>query len=221
MMDWMQILSLAPMILALTISVIGHEIAHALSATMCGDSSAKEQNRLSINPIKHIDLVGTIIFPILLYVSQTMAGVTHPMLFGWAKPVPVNMRVVINNKGYLGAVFVSLAGIMYNLLLAFVASLFIHFEPTNTIEIFAFNFLYYLIFINVILMIFNLLPIPPLDGANALKYFLNYFGNKSVEMFFDKIEKFGMVILLIFLFTPLNGLLFRFIHKITMWFMVE
>ena len=204
-----EIINFTAMALALGISVIGHEIMHGWVAKLFGDLTATYAGRLSINPIKHIDIVGTIIFPIFLYLSQKMMGVASPIIFGWAKPVPVDMFTVIKNGGFLAGTAVSLAGITYNFILAIIASFFIHFEPTSLISTFVFYTLYYTIVINIILMAFNLIPIPPLDGANALRFTANYFGNRSIGEFFDKIGNYGMFIILILLFTPLSNYIFE------------
>jgi len=204
-----EIINFISMALALAIAVIGHEIMHGFVAKLFGDLTATYAGRLSINPLKHIDPVGTIIFPIFLYLSQKMMGVSSPIIFGWAKPVPVDMYVVIKNGGYLAGTAVSLAGVTYNFVLAVIASLFIHFEPTSLISAFIFYTLYYTIVINIILMVFNLIPIPPLDGANALRFTANFFGNRSIGEFFDKIGNYGMFIVLILLFTPLSDYIFQ------------
>ena len=205
----MEIINFTAMALSLAIAVIGHEIMHGFVAKLFGDLTATYAGRLSINPIKHIDPVGTIIFPIFLYLSQKMMGVSSPIIFGWAKPVPVDMYIVIKNGGYLAGTAVSLAGVTYNFILAVIASLFIHFEPTSLISAFIFYTLYYTIVINIILMVFNLIPIPPLDGANALRFTANFFGNRSIGEFFDRIGNYGMIIVLILLFTPLSNYIFQ------------
>jgi Zn-dependent protease len=129
-----EIINFIAMALALAVSVIGHEIMHGFVAKLFGDLTATYAGRLSINPIRHIDPVGTIIFPIFLYLSQKMMGVTSPIIFGWAKPVPVDMFTVIKNGGFLAGTAVSLAGVTYNFLLALIASFFVHFEPTSLVN---------------------------------------------------------------------------------------
>jgi Zn-dependent protease len=205
----MEIVNILAMALALGVAIIGHEIMHGFVAKLFGDMTASMAGRLSINPLKHIDPVGTIIFPIFLYFSQKMMGVSSPIIFGWAKPVPVNMSIVIRNAGYLGGVAVSLAGVAYNLLLAIIASMFI-----GEHNIFINYFLYYTIAINIILMVFNLIPIPPLDGANALRYLGDFLGIKAIGNFYGKIERFGMVLLIIILFTPISNFIFGFANQI-------
>ena len=109
-----EIINFTAMALALAIAVIGHEIMHGWVAKLFGDLTATYKGRLSINPLNHIDPVGTIIFPLFLLFSQKMAGVSSPIIFGWAKPVPVDMFIVIKNGGYLAGTAVSLAGVTYN-----------------------------------------------------------------------------------------------------------
>ena len=199
------------MILAFLVAIIGHEIMHGLTAKHYGDNTASEAGRLSINPIKHIDPMGSIVFPIVLFLSQKLAGVSNPIIFGWAKPVPVDMFKVISNGGYIAGVWVSLAGVIYNFLVALIAGVLIYyFYPiTGLSTAFMFMFFYYLILVNVVLGVFNLIPIPPLDGANALKFLSLQFRWVSIVKFFNQIERYGMVILLIILFTPISNYIFE------------
>jgi len=187
----------AAIVIALMIAIIGHEIMHGLVAYRYGDDTAKLQGRLSPNPIIHIDPIGSIAVPLLLFISGA------PFLFGWAKPVPVNMWTVMRNGGYNGAIAVSLAGIAYNLTLA-VASSFIlsGFSEVSFLAM----VVYYLVVYNVILAIFNLWPIPPLDGSNALGFLGRKFGVSSIDRFNAKVGNYGMLILVLILATPLSSI---------------
>ena len=198
------IIEIVAKILALMIAIIGHEIMHGYVAYRYGDNTAKYAGRLSINPIKHVDLVGTIILPTLLFFSHA------PFLFGWAKPVPINMRVVINEGGYKAAIAVSLAGIAYNFTLAIIFTIIFGMlnEPTTYIGLFFIYLTVQLIIYNVVLGIFNLYPIPPLDGSHALAYLAASFGSFGIMKFFDSIQQYGMLILLLFIATPLSNYFF-------------
>ncbi len=191
-------------ILALMIAIIGHEIMHGYVAYKYGDNTAKNAGRLSINPLKHVDLVGTILLPALLFFSHA------PFLFGWAKPVPINMREVIDNGGYKAAIFVSLAGIAYNFTLAVVCTIIFGFlsEPTTYIGLFFVYLVLQSLIYNVVLGVFNLYPIPPLDGSHALAYLAASNGWYGIMNFFDKIQRYGMLILLLFIATPLSQYFF-------------
>ncbi len=198
-MDKMSVSKVVASILALMIAIIGHEIMHGLVAYKYGDNTAKNAGRLSINPLVHIDLVGTIILPAVLFFSGLP-------VFGWAKPVPIDMRTVLRNGGYNGAIAVSLAGITYNFFLAVVASfIFPYFNMQGS---FAGYLLYMLVVYNVVLGIFNLYPIPPLDGAHAVEFFSRKLGIDAIADFFNKIERYGMIILIIFIATPLSSIFF-------------
>ena len=196
--------------LAFIVAIVGHEIMHGLVAKYYGDLTASLQGRLSINPIKHIDPFGSIIFPLILFVSQKLAGVSDPIIFGWARPVPVNIFTVVNKGGYIGAFNVSIAGVVYNITLALIASSMLGLvgEPDGVVSAFLYLFLMYTVLINVVLFVFNLFPIPPLDGANAVKFLALHFKLYKLAAFFNKIEPYGMIILMIILFTPLSDYFF-------------
>jgi len=204
------IIKYSALILAFLVAIIGHEIMHGAVANYYGDDTAKRAGRLSVNPIKHIDPFGSIVFPLILYLSQKLAGVSDPIIFGWAKPVPVNIFRVVQNGGYLAGVAVSLAGVTYNFIMAFLSASIISFfyPPEGIFSAFMFLFLYYMIVVNVILAVFNLIPVPPLDGANALKFLALQFKWEGIVRFYNKIEPYGMVILLIILFTPIANYIF-------------
>ncbi|RDU56690.1 site-2 protease family protein [Helicobacter sp. MIT 99-5507] len=196
-MSYLNITSVVISLCALLVAIIGHEIMHGLAALYYGDDTAKVAKRLSINPIKHIDLVGSIILPISLVLLHA------PFMFGWAKPVPVNIREVIKNGGYNAAIIVSLAGIIYNFLLAICAYLLLKSGIIFKYDIeVVYYFLINLIIINIILGFFNLLPIPPLDGSQALGYLSLKFNNDTIPIFFNKIERFGIFILIGILLIP-------------------
>jgi Zn-dependent protease len=135
-------------------SIIIHEISHAYAAYALGDDSAKRAGRLSLNPMKHIDIFGTIILPLILYFS---AG----FIYGYAKPVPFNPYNFRNLKRDSG--LTALAGPLSNILIAIVMAVIFHLSPPIVQHI-----LYYVIFLNLLLAFFNLIPFPPLDGSKVL-----------------------------------------------------
>ncbi|WP_345971425.1 MULTISPECIES: site-2 protease family protein [Sulfurimonas] len=208
-MDSIDLLKIASSVIALAIAIIGHEIMHGWVAYRYGDTTAKHAGRLSINPLIHIDPVGTILVPLMMYFIPMLLGMGGGFLFGWAKPVPVNMRTVIANGGYSAAMQVSLAGIAYNFALA---SLFavvltgIH-QPLQSDGL-GYIFLYLvvmqLVFINVLLAVFNLLPIPQFDGAHFLMFLSLKYGLNNIAMWFQRLEPYGMFIVIIILITPLR-----------------
>lgn len=203
-MSEIDIIKIIATIVALVVAVVGHEIMHGYIAYKYGDSTAKEQNRLSINPIKHIDPIGTVAVPAMLFI------VGAPFLFGWAKPVPVNIVTVVRNGGYFGAVSVALAGVTYNFALAVLCSVFVFSfaQPQTAFEAFIFFLLVQTVIINVVLGVFNLWPIPPLDGANALKYIAMQLDFRKFVEWMQKIEPYGMVLLIIVIITPLKNIFF-------------
>lgn len=143
-------------VVILILSVVIHEVAHGWVAYRLGDPTAKLQGRLTLNPIPHLDLVGSIILPGILVLSGS------PVLFGWAKPVPYNPY---NLQGRFAELKVALAGPVSNLLLAGIAGLVIRFGSLSTELI---GLLVYVVLINCVLAVFNLIPIPPLDGSKIL-----------------------------------------------------
>ena len=117
-MSELKLLQILASIVALLIAIIGHEIMHGYIAYKYGDMTAKNEGRLSINPLIHIDLFGSIIVPAAMYFIPLILGFGGGFIFGWAKPVPINMQTVVNKGGYNAAMQVSLAGIVYNFALA-------------------------------------------------------------------------------------------------------
>ena len=211
-MDSIDLLKILAAVLALAIAIIGHEIMHGWVAYMYGDTTAKNAGRLSINPLTHVDLVGTIIVPLTMYFLPILLGGESGFLFGWAKPVPINTATVIRNGGYNGAMQVDLAGIVYNFTLATLASvaLVAMSQPTTTdslVYIFSYILIFQLLVINVVLGVFNLLPIPQFDGAHFLMHLALKYKINSIAEFFYKNERYGIIIVLIILMTPLKNYL--------------
>lgn len=198
-----EILPMVAMGISLIIAIVGHEVMHGRVAYKYGDDTAKNQGRLSFNPLIHIDPIGTIVVPLVLYFSTGF-------VFGWAKPVPVFMRTVVRNSGWAGAIHVSLAGIMYNFILALIAAGILQSlsSPTDYVTLFIHAFLQYLVIINVILGIFNLYPIPPLDGSHALGYAATWAGYPKVMHFMDKWGRYGFVILVLIIISPFSSYIF-------------
>ncbi|MDR2151809.1 MAG: site-2 protease family protein [Helicobacteraceae bacterium] len=193
--DFDPIIALAS-IAALLIAVIGHEIMHGAAAYMYGDTTAKNMGRFSVNPIKHIDPIGTIVLPLLLTISGAK------FLFGWAKPVPINVNRVLGRGGHKAMIVVSLAGVAYNFLAAGLAAGLLHLLSAFGVEqYFLTSLLIYLIRWNVVLAVFNLLPIPPLDGANAIAHSAAAFGFYGVGRALDRLGAWGFIILIVIMAT--------------------
>jgi len=191
-------------IVILILSVIIHELAHGYVAYSLGDPTAKYAGRLTLNPIKHIDLFGSIILPGILILSSLFGG--SAIIFGWAKPVPVNPYNFRDQKW--GQLKVALAGPLSNMLVALCFGLAMRFIPLPSSLSLMFSIIVQL---NIVLAIFNLLPIPPLDGSWVLFQFLpDQF--EGVKVF---LQQYGMFILLFLLLfgglywlTYVEGLLF-------------
>jgi Zn-dependent protease len=171
----------------LIISVVIHEVAHGAAAYYFGDSTAKNQGRLTLNPIKHLDFFGSLLLPFILFISG--AG----FIVGWAKPVPYNPYNLTNRR--VGEFFVSIAGVAVNFTIALFFGMLLRFAteiglPFSTQEI-----IKYVVVINLVLAVFNLIPIPPLDGSKILLSALPY----RYERFIRVIEGFGIFALIIFI----------------------
>ncbi|MEK7538627.1 MAG: site-2 protease family protein [Patescibacteria group bacterium] len=192
----------------LIFSIIIHEIAHGVVADQLGDPTARLAGRLTLNPVPHIDPLGSIILPALMLVGSSAVG--HPFAFGWAKPVPYNPYNL--RHGRLGVTLVGVAGVAANFLIAIIFGLMIRFHAELGIvggSAF-YEILGTIVWTNIILGVFNLIPIPPLDGAKVLFSLLP----QRFEAIHDTMER-NWIVFLVFVFffaqyiiLPISGLFF-------------
>lgn len=171
----------------LIVSVMAHEVAHGAMAYYFGDSTAKDQGRLTLNPIKHIDIFGSIILPGIL--ALTGSG----FIVGWAKPVPYNPYNLTNRK--VGEFFVSIAGVVVNIIIALIFGLLLRFSFELGLSVAVQEIMTYIVLINLVLAVFNLVPIPPLDGSKILLAVLPYRFEQTIR----SIEGYGLFALIIFI----------------------
>lgn len=190
-------------IIVLVFSAIIHEYMHGWMADYLGDPTAKNAGRLTLNPLPHIDPFGSVILPFLLI--MTGAG----FVLGWAKPVPYNPYNLRDQK--YGSAKVALAGPAANLITALFFGLILRFAPLPNQDFSM--YLEIIIFINLLLMVFNLVPIPPMDGSKILMSFLPY----NLQVKYAKLEQYGMFLVILFvmfgftLITPIIYFLFKLI----------
>ena len=201
------LIGIVPVVLAITL----HEAAHGWVADKLGDPTARQLGRITINPIKHIDPQGTIVIPLVMIVLSKMLLGTM-FVFGWAKPVPVDARHF--KQPLLDMALVALAGPGSNFVMASLWALFISLSTAVISDPDTVKHLIFMgeigIFINVLLMVLNLLPLPPLDGGRIVAGVLP----QPMAMAYLRIEPFGFFILLALLFTGVLGqILFPLIIK--------
>jgi Zn-dependent protease len=186
----MEPFSVVIFIVILLFSVIFHEVAHGLMAYRLGDPTAKFAGRLTLNPIPHIDLFGSIILPALLYYSGLP-------IFGAAKPVPVNYANLKDVRS--GMILVSIVGPLTNLMLAVVAALVYRAAPE--LSDMGADMLIQTIQINIVLALFNMIPIPPLDGSKIVAGILGYFDHNLMYKLLD-LERFGFILIFVLILIP-------------------
>ncbi len=197
---------------ALIFSLSVHESAHAWTSNYFGDDLARLQGRISLNPMVHVDPIGTLLFPAISFF-------TGAPLFGWAKPTPVNPLRWRDKR--VANFWVSIAGVICNFIIAIVAGVIIRillfanliepggqrlFRPTSDSLILqgAVELLTTFFILNVVLGVFNLIPIPPLDGSKVLQSILP----ESFESGFEALERFGFILLILAMFTGVFGMIF-------------
>lgn len=164
--------------IAVLVAIIPHEMAHGYAAYLCGDETAKNDGRLSLNPLHHLDPIGTIC---LIFFK-----------FGWAKPVMINPNNFRDRKK--GTFFVSIAGVLTNFILAIISVIIMKHIRLND---FVFELFMNIFWFNIVLGVFNLIPIPPLDGSKLLFSFLP----PKYEYYLIKYEKYGYILLLLLIMT--------------------
>ena len=192
-------------VVVLVFSVVLHEVSHGVMANYLGDPTAKNAGRLTLNPIPHLDILGSVILPLFLILSRV------GIVFGWAKPVPINPYNFRDQK--YGEAKVAIMGPLANLSLALVFGLALRFFPITVSNIGLASLFSYIVFINIILAVFNLVPIPPLDGSHVLFTFLpRTMGN--LKMFLYRYGSFVLLFMVFFWFewiTVAANFIFRLI----------
>ena len=198
------VVMIVPLLFAVTI----HEVAHGYIALRMGDHTAQKAGRLTLNPLKHLDFFGSLLLPLMLKLTGS------PVIFGYAKPVPVNFSNLRDVRK--STIYVASAGVLANFILAFLSGILFQiltyyklFWQTSIFNPFImdlYSMLFYSVVINLVLAIFNLIPIPPLDGSKILAMCLP----APFRIQFARLERFGMIIIIFLLLTNLLDKLLSF-----------
>jgi len=179
-------------IAALILSIVLHEMAHGYAANALGDPTARLRGRLSGNPLVHMDPIGSVLVPAFLFFSGAS------FLFGWAKPVPYNPYNLRNAKW--GEALVAAAGPAVNLLLAAIFAMIIRSADVLGLSNAFVELASYIVFINILLAFFNMIPFPPLDGSKILAALLPLRARMGYQNFVMKVESLGIVVTFLFIF---------------------
>jgi Zn-dependent protease len=178
-------------LIVLVLSVIAHEVAHGYAANSLGDPTARLAGRLTLNPLPHIDLMGSLILPALLVFTHS------PILFGWAKPVPYNPYNLRAKRW--GEMLVAVAGSATNILLAIIFGLIVRFGLVIGLDQTALSLAATIAFINLFLGLLNLIPFPPLDGFTALRSALPWHLSSGLSRLENRVRTAGVLSLILFL----------------------
>ncbi len=198
------VLTVLYFVLALVPAIVLHELSHGLAADRFGDPTPRAAGRLTLNPIRHIDPFGTVILPGLLLLPRLFGQVGTPV-FGYAKPMPFNPQNLRDPERQ--TMWIAAVGPIANLFLAVIGALALRLAGSASVELF--RFLYIFILVNVLLAVFNLLPLPPLDGSKVLARFLP----PRAREVYQSMEAYGVLILLVIFFI-FPGAIFGFITPI-------
>jgi Zn-dependent protease len=193
-------------IIALIASIVLHEMAHGYAANWLGDPTARLQGRLSGNPLVHLDPLGSVIIPAILFLSN--AGI----LFGWAKPVPYNPYNFSDQK--YGEAKVAAAGPAVNILLAVIFAGLIRLSVELGLSGSFIELASYIVYINILLAFFNLIPLPPLDGSKIIMAFLPFGAAMKYRKFTSLIERYGLFATFAFIFIFIQILWTPFSHLV-------
>jgi len=192
-------------LLVLILSIVAHEVAHGFAAYLHGDNTAYNEGRLTLNPIPHIDIFGSILVPLFAVMFTNYS-------FGWAKPVPYNPR---NLKGKFAESWVASAGILMNFLIAGIAVLIFKVAPLLGMDLSALKDLFLLIvWINVSLGIFNLIPVPPFDGMSILQSFFPRLQLATRGFMYSPVYMIGVIIVAATVFSIFVPTIFSFVRSL-------
>jgi len=183
-------------IASLILSIVLHEMAHGYAANALGDPTARLAGRLSGNPLVHLDPLGSVIIPALLFFGN--AGI----LFGWAKPVPYNPYNLTNKK--YGEALVAAAGPAVNMLLAFIFAMIIRLADPLNLSVSFIGLASYIVYINILLACFNLIPFPPLDGSKILMAFLPFNAQQKYREMIISVQRYGFFVTFLFILIFIN-----------------
>ena len=207
------------MILPLIVAVVLHELAHGYVADKLGDPTARLAGRLTLNPIKHLDVFGSFLLPVVLKLTGS------PVIFGYAKPVPVNFANLREIRK--GAIWVASAGVLTNMILAAISAALFHMIAATEASwvhtqfelpaVILLQLLTYSVIINCVLALFNLIPIPPLDGSRIVLMLLP----AALRRHYARLERFGMIIIFVLLIAGPLGRLMAFILEPVLDFLLR